>query len=147
MNLLGLVTPCLDNVCQIKTKYYSSQKRNFLRTKQRSRGIDQLARLGIADGLVVALLSPGPRLGLALNGARPNRQSTLLAFAPHPVTLDFDPYRRRWRRRGQPAKSTPLRRAPGRARGCSLLRPERHSVLPLLLASVGKEPSPARPGR
>jgi len=34
MNLLSLVTPWLDNVCQIKTKYYSSQKQKILRTKQ-----------------------------------------------------------------------------------------------------------------
>jgi len=34
MNLLSLVTPWLNNACQIKTKYYSSQKHNFLRTKQ-----------------------------------------------------------------------------------------------------------------
>jgi hypothetical protein len=71
-----------------------------------------------------------------------------LPVRPSPRSLvDFDPCRRRWRRRVRPAKSTPLRRAPGRARGRSLSRPERHSVLPLLLASVGKEPSPASPGR
>jgi len=34
MNLLSLVTPCLDNVCQIKTKYYSTKKQKILRTKQ-----------------------------------------------------------------------------------------------------------------
>jgi hypothetical protein len=34
MNLLSLVTPWLDNVYQIKTKCYSTQKQKNLRTKQ-----------------------------------------------------------------------------------------------------------------
>jgi len=34
MNLLNLVTPWLDNVCQIKTKCYSIPKQKILRPKQ-----------------------------------------------------------------------------------------------------------------
>jgi len=34
MNLLSIVTPWLDNVCQIKTKCYSSKNKKILRTKQ-----------------------------------------------------------------------------------------------------------------
>ena len=51
MNLLSLVTPWLDNVCQIKTKVlqrkcYSSQKLKFLRTK---RGHESLHKIELQN--------------------------------------------------------------------------------------------------
>jgi len=44
MNLLSLITLWLDNVYQIKRKYYSSPKPKFLQTKQGLKSIEFLIK-------------------------------------------------------------------------------------------------------